>query len=75
MIETYRKEVLEGASEGITIVLVGAKNDHEQYRQVTLQEGEDLARALGCQFVETSAKNGNGVDEMFNMMVRGVLMN
>lgn len=37
-------------------LLIGNKSDLEIERQVTLEEGEELAARLGVPFIETSAK-------------------
>jgi GTPase KRas protein len=50
-------------------MLVGNKIDMAQ-RGVSLQEGEDVARALGCRFVETSVKDGRNIEESFYTIVR-----
>ncbi|KAG2216764.1 hypothetical protein INT45_005878 [Circinella minor] len=54
------------------MVLVANKCDLEQERQVSMQEGRDLARQFGCQFFETSAKQRINVDEAFYGVVRDI---
>ncbi|KAI7853288.1 ras-like protein 1 [Circinella umbellata] len=54
------------------MVLVGNKSDLEADRQVSSQEGRDLARQFGCQFLETSAKNRIHVDDAFYQVVRDI---
>lgn len=49
--------------EQVKLVLVGNKNDLE--REVTVEEGEKLAKKEGMMFFETSAKTGDGVIKMF----------
>ncbi|EDO01385.1 hypothetical protein SS1G_03860 [Sclerotinia sclerotiorum 1980 UF-70] len=44
-------------SEPVPIMLVGNKCDRVTERDVSTQEGHALARKLGCEFVEASAKN------------------
>jgi len=46
-------------------LLVGNKNDLESNRQVSFDEGKELADSLGIKFLETSAKNSNNVDKAF----------
>lgn len=50
---------------------MGNKSDLE--RDVTYEEGQELAENLGCKFCETSAKNGRGVKEAFVMLYRQIL--
>ncbi|KAG2208727.1 ras-like protein 1 [Mucor mucedo] len=54
------------------MVLVGNKCDLEADRQVSSQEGRDLAKNFGCQFIETSAKQRIHVDEAFFEVVRDI---
>ncbi|CAO3620245.1 unnamed protein product [Mucor hiemalis] len=54
------------------MVLVGNKCDLESDRQVSSQEGKDLAKNFGCQFIETSAKQRIHVDEAFFEVVRDI---
>ncbi|CDH53233.1 ras-like protein [Lichtheimia corymbifera JMRC:FSU:9682] len=54
------------------MVLVANKCDLEAERQVSSQEGRDLARRFGCQFLETSAKQRIRVDESFYEVVREI---
>ena len=52
------------------IMLVGNKSDKVTEREVSTQEGHALARELGCEFVEASAKNCVNVERAFFEVVR-----
>ncbi|KIW05540.1 protein Ras-2, variant [Verruconis gallopava] len=52
------------------IMLVGNKCDRVTEREVSTQEGSALARELGCDFVEASAKNCVNVEKAFYDVVR-----
>jgi GTPase KRas protein len=54
----------------VPIMLVGNKSDRATEREVSLQEGHSLARDLGCEFVEASAKNCINVEKAFYDVVR-----
>ena len=41
----------------------------------SIQEGRDLARHLGCNLIETSAKVRYNVDEAFSSLVREIRKN
>lgn len=51
-------------------MLVGNKSDKAVERAVSAQEGHALAKDLGCEFVEASAKNCINVEKAFYDVVR-----
>ncbi len=54
------------------VMLVGNKSDRVTEREVSTQEGSALARQLGCEFVEASAKNSTNVEKAFYDVVRSL---
>ncbi|KAK0890574.1 RAS2 protein [Friedmanniomyces endolithicus] len=52
------------------VMLVGNKCDRVTEREVSTQEGSALAKQLGCDFVEASAKNCVNVEKAFYDVVR-----
>ena len=55
-------------------VLVGNQVDlSERSREVSIEEGEELARKLGIPFLETSAKTNENVEEIFQMLVSQIV--
>lgn len=52
------------------VILVGNKCDLDSRRLVGTFEGSNLAKRLGCAFIETSAKLGTNVEEAFFTVVR-----
>lgn len=52
------------------VILVGNKSDLDNRRLVGTMEGQQLAKKLGCGFVETSAKVGTNVEAAFFTVVR-----
>jgi len=58
-------KVREEGGDDVIIMLVGNKIDREQDRDVRTEEGESLARELGCLFMEASAKSGQNVKNSF----------
>ncbi|KAH8590461.1 ras-like GTPase Ras2 [Bisporella sp. PMI_857] len=57
-------------SAPVPIMFVGNKSDRVTEREVSIQEGHALARELGCEFVEASAKACVNVEKAFYDVVR-----
>ncbi|KAJ8356994.1 hypothetical protein SKAU_G00197880 [Synaphobranchus kaupii] len=49
----------------VIIMLVGNKTDLADKRQITIEEGEQRAKELNVMFIETSAKTGYNVKQLF----------
>jgi GTPase KRas protein len=56
----------------VPFVLVGNKCDLESEREVPKEKGEELAKEIGCQFMESSAKTKVNVTEGFHELVREI---
>ena len=54
------------------VMLVGNKSDRVTEREVSTQEGAALAKEMGCDFVEASAKNCINVEKAFYEVVRSL---
>ena len=50
--------------------MIGNKSDWNDKRVITEQQGRELAQELGIQFMETSAKVNEGVEEAFFTLAR-----
>jgi GTPase KRas protein len=59
-----------GPAMPVPVMLVGNKSDKAVERAVSAQEGQALAKELGCEFVEASAKNCINVEKAFYDVVR-----
>ncbi|EEP76035.1 protein ras-2 [Uncinocarpus reesii 1704] len=72
----YLSAQINGANSGppapVPVMLVGNKCDKAVERAVSSQEGFALARELGCEFVEASAKNCINVEKAFFDVVRSL---
>ncbi|CAK72957.1 unnamed protein product (macronuclear) [Paramecium tetraurelia] len=64
-VENWLAEVEKYANENVVRVLVGNKVDLESKREVTSEEGKELADSLNIRFIETSAKNSSNVEKAF----------
>uniref|UniRef100_A0A914EA95 Uncharacterized protein n=1 Tax=Acrobeloides nanus TaxID=290746 RepID=A0A914EA95_9BILA len=62
---TWLTDAIYYASHQITVILVGNKTDLEQDRQVLFLEASQFAQENDLIFVETSAKNGDNIEEAF----------
>jgi len=56
----------------VPFVLCGNKCDLEEYRVVSYEKGEQLAKSLNIMFMETSAKTGKNIEKAFTELVRAV---
>ncbi|KAK9461255.1 P-loop containing nucleoside triphosphate hydrolase protein [Lipomyces oligophaga] len=52
------------------VILIGNKIDCVTQREVKTQEGAALAKRLGCEFFETSAKNDLNINRAFDEAIR-----
>eukprot|EP01111_Echinosteliopsis_oligospora_P018281 TRINITY_DN8282_c0_g2_i2.p1 TRINITY_DN8282_c0_g2~~TRINITY_DN8282_c0_g2_i2.p1 ORF type:complete len:189 (-),score=45.75 TRINITY_DN8282_c0_g2_i2:86-652(-) len=69
----FRDQILRAKDlDFVPMILIGNKSDLEHERQVTTIEGIDLAKAFGCQYIETSAMNNINVHEAFYQLVREI---
>ena len=57
------------------MVLIGNKNDLNNQREVTYEEGETFAKNHKMMFLEVSAKTGNNVNEIFEESVKKIANN
>jgi Ras-related protein Rab-1A len=53
------------AKENVMRILVGNKCDLDHKRQVSFEQGKELARQYNIKFLETSAKETVNIDELF----------
>jgi small GTP-binding protein len=58
----------ERGPDDVVIMLVGNKTDVSDKRQVSVEQGEELAETLGVLFMETSAKMGFNVKPLFRKL-------
>ena len=58
----------------LPMVLIGNKCDLEIERQVSTDEGEELAKVFNCSFFETSAKDNINIEHVFHNLIRSVRM-
>ena len=64
-ISSWVEDCLAQSPKTVFMILVGNKSDLNDYRQVTFEEGKDMAKKNNMMFFETSAKTGENVDKIF----------
>ncbi|CAG8816388.1 44044_t:CDS:2, partial [Gigaspora margarita] len=63
-------EIIDTAGrESVPIVLVGNKMDLHQQRQLTFEEGKNLASHWQCAWTEASAKRNDNITRIFKLMI------
>ena len=68
-IQNWLHDCKELAPRTVILVLIGNKTDLEDQRVVARERGENLAKENNMIFFETSALNGNGIEEAFKKSI------
>lgn len=74
-VDNWLEEVEKFAKPNVVKLLVGNKCDLESQRQVTAEEGKELADKMGVQFLETSAKSSINIEPAFIAMAKEIKEN
>uniref|UniRef100_A0A7S4NVZ5 Ras-related protein Rab-2A n=1 Tax=Paramoeba aestuarina TaxID=180227 RepID=A0A7S4NVZ5_9EUKA len=69
---TWLEDCRQYSNERIVITLIGNKCDLEHKREVSVEEGKAFAEKHGLNFLETSAKTAENVDEAFMSSARQI---
>ncbi len=64
-VKQWLREINRYGSEGVNIILVGNKCDMKSKRVVSTESGKEYADSIGIDFMETSAKKNENIDEIF----------
>ncbi|KAN0008713.1 hypothetical protein ACTFIU_009442 [Dictyostelium citrinum] len=66
----FREQILRVLDrDDVPIMMIGNKSDLVNERQISYQEGKELAQRLGMSFMEVSAKTRSNIDQVFNEAV------
>ena len=68
-VEKWISDCKDNAPNSAILVLLGNKSDWEEKRVISKKEGENLAEKNDMIFFETSALNGNGVENAFQKCI------
>ena len=66
--EYWVGEIKANAPDDIILAIAANKSEDYINQEVNIQEAKDLAKSLNAIFVCTSAKLGNGIDDLFKMV-------
>jgi Ras-related protein Rab-1A len=67
-VKQWLHEITKYANENVNKLLVGNKSDLINKRSVSFEQGQEFAKSMGIEFVETSAKNATNVEKAFMVM-------
>ena len=74
-IKFWINSVKDNSSNDIIEVIVGNKIDIEGKREVTKEQMKSLGQDVNIETFETSAKTGEGINEVFNYLVTNLIKN
>jgi Ras-related protein Rab-11A len=70
----WLNDLLINAEENVSHILIGNKIDLEDLRLVSSEEGKEMAEEIkSAEFIETSAKTGENVENAFKSLVIEIL--
>jgi Ras-related protein Rab-1A len=72
-VKNWMQEIDKFANDNVQILVVGNKADCEERRKVSKEQGEELAKMYNLHFMESSAKTGLKVDEIFTTISKEIL--
>ena len=74
-INDWVEEVKNNVDEKTNLILVGNKYDLSNERKITEDQGSALALQYNMKFIETSAKTGYNIDEIFKIACQQIYEN
>ena len=67
-VRQWMTEIDRFARENVNKLLIGNKCDLEEKREVSYEEGMELAKSFDIPFLEVSAKNSTNIEEAFTKL-------
>lgn len=72
-VNNWIEQINEFAPNHSKSVIFGNKNDLNESREVTLNEGKELVKKYNYKFFETSAKDGINIKEGFESLIKEIM--
>ena len=72
-VKKWHSIITEVAFQNIVLLLVGNKVDLDNSREISLDEGMNLAKELGIYYMETSAKTNENIDDVFEWIALQII--
>ena len=72
-INNWMEQIESMVGDRVKCMIFGNKNDLVSERKVQKEEGEELAKRYNCSFFETSAKEGNNIEEGFKSITLEII--
>ena len=69
----WLNQIEKNANDSVIKFLVGNKNDLTNLRQVETKEALDFAKEHNMPYFETSAKSGNNINQLFDLLIETFL--
>lgn len=73
-VSNWIKQIQDLSSGSTPFVLVGNKTDLIDQRVIIKTEGDNMANKYNINYYETSAYNGNGIDDLFNYIANKAII-
>ena len=74
-IQSWIDDCTKQTPKSVLLLLIGNKNDLKDMREVSYEEGERFAKSHNMIFLETSAKTGDNINEIFVKSVQQIDIN
>ena len=71
-IQSWIDDCTKQTPKTILLILIGNKNDLKERREVQYQEGEEFAKKRNMIFLETSAKTGDNISQIFEKSIKQI---
>lgn len=71
----WNQELKTKGYNNSALLLIGNKYDLEEDRQINFEQGQQKAKEIGCSFLESSAKTGFHIKDIFELVAKVIYNN